>query len=139
MSKPPGKIRAIHRHAWLWEPLEDDPTFVLRTMFGTKAVYLDGRLVLCFSTGDDTWRGLLVATDQRHHASLCAEFPRLAPHRLLGKWLHLPESADEFETLARRVVALVRRRDPRIGVVPRPRRSIRRPAPKPAPRRTGRA
>lgn len=118
MKKTPEKVRSIHRHAWLWEPLEDDPTFVLRAMFGTKAVYLDGRLVLCFSTGDDTWRGLLVATEQSHHASLCAEFPSLAPHRVIGKWLHLPESVDEFERVAMQVVKLVRRRDPRIGVAP---------------------
>lgn len=118
MKKTPGKVRSIHRHAWLWEPLEDDPTFVLRAMFGTKAVYLDGRLVLCFSTGDDTWRGMLVATEQSHHASLCAEFPSLVPHRVIGKWLHLPESVDEFERVATQVVKLVRRRDPRIGVAP---------------------
>lgn len=128
MSPPSDKVRAVHRHAWLWEPLETDPTFVLRPMFGTKAVYLDGRLVLCFSTGSDLWCGLLVATEQGHHASLCAEFPSLTPHRVIGKWLHLPESLDEFERVAMQVVKLVRRRDPRIGVVPTGPRVGRKPS-----------
>ncbi|HVU24283.1 MAG TPA: hypothetical protein VHE13_09175 [Opitutus sp.] len=119
------RIRAVHPHAWLWEPLETEPTFVLRTMFGAKAVYLDGKIVLCFCTGEEPWRGILVATDRDRHAALLAEFPELAPHKFLSKWLYLPERADRFERTAAALVALVRRRDPRIGVVPQPKKSRR--------------
>lgn len=119
--------RVVHRHAWLWEPLEGEPGFVLRAMFGAKAVYLDGKIVLCFSTGDEPWRGLLVPTDPSRHDALRADFPALIVHAILGKWLYLPESADAFERTAAALVQLVRRRDPRIGVVPKPkkRRSAR--------------
>ncbi len=136
VTSRPERARLIHRHAWLWEPLEDDPTFVLRTMFGAKAVYLDGRNVLCFCAGDEPWRGLLVPTDRAQHAALQAEFPVLAPHAVLGKWLYLPEDAPSFEQDATALVRLARARDPRIGVVSQPKK--RRPArpAAPAPRAT---
>jgi hypothetical protein len=118
-----GKARAtrIHPYAWLWEPLESDPSFLLRSMFGTKAAYLDGKLVLCFSAGKEPWRGLLVATDRDRQASLVEEFPELKPHPVLPKWLYLPDASDTFERVAERLVALARRRDPRIGVLPQAR------------------
>ena len=108
----------VHPFQWLWEPLEDDPTFVLRSMFGGRAAYLDGRLALYFAAETEPWRGLLVCTDRTHHAALIADFPALAPHPILPKWLYLPESAEGFETAARQLVALARRRDPRIGIEP---------------------
>ena len=121
-----GNTRRVHPYQWLWEPLEDDPTFVLRPMFGGKSVYLDGRLMLYFTAGDEPWRGVLACTDRVHHASLLAEFPELAPHPILPKWLYLPESADRFEGVAERLVALAKRRDPRLGVSPQPKKARRR-------------
>ena len=108
--------RPTHRYAWLWESLEADPSFVLRAMFGAQAVYLDGRLQLCFMAKTEPWRGVLVCTDRRFHESLRVEFPVLSPHRVLSKWLYLPEAADDFEPVGQRLVALVARRDPRLGV-----------------------
>jgi hypothetical protein len=113
-----GRAKRIHPLAWLWEPLEDDATFVLSAMFGTRVVYLDSRLVLCFAGKDEPWRGLLVCTERPHHPALQAEFPMLAPHPVLPKWLYLPESSDAFERVAERLVLLAGRRDPRIGIVP---------------------
>lgn len=78
-----GRARAVHPHAWLWEPLESDPTFVLRAMFGAKAVYLGGKMMLCCCAGAELWRGLLLCTARPHHPALCAEFPALAPHSVL--------------------------------------------------------
>lgn len=115
-------LRKIHRHAWLWEPLESEPSFVLRAMFGAKAAYLDGRLVLCFCTGDEPWRGVLVPTDRAHHDALRAEFPALVVHPSLGKWLYLAEGSDAFERIGAALVQLVRRRDPRVGVLPTPKK-----------------
>lgn len=129
-SSEPNKIAVVHPYAWLWEPLEQEPTFVLRAMFGTKAAYLGGRLVLCFSARKEPWRGILVCTDREHHSSLATEFPALAPHPILPKWLYLPDDSDGFESTAERLVGLVRRRDPRIGIEPKresARRTRRRP------------
>lgn len=113
-SEPPAK--PAHRYAWLWEPLESDATFVVRPMFGSKAVCLDGRQQLCFFAKTEPWRGVLVCTDRVFHESLRAEFPALEPHPVLPKWLYLPEVVDDFERVAERLVTLVSRRDPRIGV-----------------------
>lgn len=113
-----SRIQPIHRHAWLWEPLENDPTFVLRAMFGTKAVYLDGKLMLCFCASEEPWCGVLVCTDRDRQPALRAEFPVLMPHPILPKWLYLPESADRFEGIATQLVKLARARDPRLGIVP---------------------
>ena len=126
MTRRSDTARPVHRYAWLWEPLQDEPSFVLRAMFGTKAVYLGGRLTLCFSAQAEPWRGVLVCTDRPHHAALMAEFPDLAPHPILPKWLYLPDAAATFERTAERLVARVRQRDPRIGVEPGTRRRTRR-------------
>ena len=127
----------MHPFQWLWEPLEADPTFVLRPMFGGCAAYLDGRLMLYFTAKEEPWRGVLVCTERRHQESLGRDFAGLAPHPILPKWLYLPENADRFESQAERIVALAKRRDPRIGIDPpaRPRRRSRPARKRPAPRR----
>jgi hypothetical protein len=114
-----GLVRLVHPHAWLWEPLESDATFVLGAMFGTKVVYLDGRLVLCFASRADPWRGVLVCMERGHHASLTARFPSLKPHPVLPKWLYIAESEDDFERVAEQLVKLAGQRDPRVGIAPR--------------------
>lgn len=116
-----------HRHAWLWEPLEGRPGFALRTMFGAKAVYLDGRMVAAFCTKAEPWRGLLVCTEREHHEELRAEFPALAPHPILSKWLYLSEASDAFEATAQKIIRLAAAGDSRIGIVPRPKKKRRGP------------
>jgi hypothetical protein len=106
----------------LWEPLESEPSFELRTMFGAKAVYLGGKLQLCFMAKEEPWRGVLICTDKTHHPSLMKEFPVLRPHPVLPKWLYLPESIEAFESVAGRLVALARKRDDRLGVIAKPKR-----------------
>ena len=129
MRPPPGenfaRARKVHPFHWLWEPLETDPSFVLRPMFGGRALYLDGQLMLYFTAKAEPWRGVLVATDRSFHPLLQVDFPELIPHPILPKWLYLPESADSFERSAARLVALARRRDPRLGVLPKPKRKRR--------------
>jgi len=115
-------LQRLHPYAWLWEPLMDDPTFLLRSMFGAKAVYLHGKIMLCFMARDeDPWRGVLICTDRERHCALLADFPEAKPHPVLPKWLYLPDSFDAFDRQAERLVRLVARQDPRIGVIPKPR------------------
>lgn len=128
-ERTPARARPVHPYAWLWEPLENDPGFLLRPMFSGKAAYIDGRMVLYFPAKDEPWRGVLACTGHTHHASLQAQYPELAPHPVLPKWLYLPETADTFERAAQQLVSLARQRDPRLGVEPKPRnrRSAARP------------
>lgn len=117
-----ARVTVVHPHRWLWEPLENEATFVLRSMFGAKAVYLHGRLVLAFIAREEPWRGVLVCTEHAHHPALLATFPALGPHPILPKWLYLPEAAESFEPVAEKLVGLARRRDPRIGIEPPPKK-----------------
>lgn len=118
LKDPLGRVRPVHPLQWLWEPLLEEPSFVLRPMFGGKSAYLEGKLVLYFAAKAEPWRGVLVCTDRTHHESLRGAFPELAPHPVLPKWLYLPETADDFERTARTLVTLARQRDARIGVMP---------------------
>jgi hypothetical protein len=43
-------------------------------------------------------------------------------HEILGKWLYLPEEAEDFEEIATRLVDLITEEDPRVGVLPKPRK-----------------
>jgi hypothetical protein len=107
---------------WIFEALEDDPTFVQRKLFSFDAAYLDGRLYLAVAEGKDPWNGLLVCTSRQHHASIRNEYPQLVPHKVLGKWLHLSLSHPEFESVAIDIAARARKRDPRLGVDSQPRK-----------------
>lgn len=95
-----------------------ESTYVEKPMFGSRGCYLDGRLVLVLcSRGREPWSGLLVPTEKRHHGALRLEMPSLDVHPVLDKWLYLPEALPEaFEETALRLVDLIRRTDPRVGV-----------------------
>jgi hypothetical protein len=113
-----GSVKRIktHPHQWLWEPLESDHGFALKSMFGGKAVYLDGKLALFFAAKEEPWLGMMACTCREHHASLMKEFPTLKPHPILPKWLYLPEAEEHFEKTAQALVSLAKKRDPRLGV-----------------------
>ncbi len=95
-------------------------------MFGLSAFYRAGELVLVLTgEGDEPWNGVMVATDRTRHAALVAEWPVLAPHVVLGKWLYLSCEHADFERVAEALVGLVADRDSRLGVVPKPKRPRR--------------
>jgi len=123
MRKPPN------RHLWILDPLADEPTLLVRSMFSGQAVYLDGRMVLYLADRAEPWRGVCVPMERDQHADLIADCSALAPHPQLPKWLYLPETAKTFERDAVWLVSRIRIRDPRIGIAPasnRPNR-VRRP------------
>lgn len=121
----PKKTKPDHPLQWLVEPLAGEPTFLLKSWFGGRTIMLHGRHHLFLSTQGEPWQGVLVCTFHEHQASLRAEFPALMQHPVLKKWLYLPEAADSFERDARRLVQLVRVRDPRLGILPSPRKKPR--------------
>ena len=110
-----------HPLQWVVEPLEEEPSYIAKAMFGCKGCYLYGRLVLVLaSRARDPWMGLLLPTEKKHHPSLRRAHPGLATHPVLKKWLYLPESCDDFEERARALVESILTNDPRIGVEPKP-------------------
>ncbi|CAH2928320.1 MAG: FIG00462619: hypothetical protein [uncultured Paraburkholderia sp.] len=103
---------------WVFDPLNDDAGFMRKRLFGFEAAYMDGLLCLSVGNGEEQWNGLLVCTSRERHADLIREFPELAPHPVLGKWLYLSQRNEDFEAISGTLVKLVSRRDSRIGVEP---------------------
>lgn len=124
---------------WIFEPLAHRPGFRTRRMFGGLAAYLHGRLMLVLveptKTGRWQWHGVLVATSHERHAAIHRQFPQLAPHDVLTKWLYLDSRGDEFETIMAEVGEAMARNDARFGIVPpaasRAKRSRKRGAARP--------
>ena len=107
---------------WILQTFETQASFITKRMFGGLAAYLFGRQMLVLveptKTGRWKWHGVLICTEHRHHAAICKEFPHLAPHDVLGKWLYIDSRHDEFETTMERVARAIARNDPRFGIQP---------------------
>jgi hypothetical protein len=117
------RVSRPHPLRWVVEPLVDEPSYLEKAMFGCRGCYLNGRLVLVLAARTrEPWRGLLIPTEKRYHSSLQDELPDVSVHPMLGKWLYLAEETEAFEESASRLVDLIRTGDPRIGVLPRPRK-----------------
>lgn len=116
-------MRSTDNHLkWLVEPLEDEPSLIKKPMFGALAYYLRGMLVLVLSDREPPWKGVLIPTERDFHEALMEEFPALAPHPILGKWLYLPVTAEDFESTAMDIVQAISDGDPKIGVEPKPKK-----------------
>ncbi len=110
-----------------------------RPLFGCTAVYFEGKIVFALrdkpkQTEDN---GVWLATTHDHHASLLQDFPNMRSIRALASrggasavtgWQLLPADAPDFEEAGLRACELVAARDPRIGKVPKPRKSAARKA-----------
>ena len=99
-------------------------------MFGCTAVYVGEKIMLFLrDKGDHTSAddGVWMATTDEHHSSLRHDFPNMRPiHLLEGKitgWQNLPSSSPDFEEAALHACDLIARRDPRIGKIPKAKRS----------------
>ena len=110
--------RRENAHLWLAEPLMEDPSFIEGAMFGCVACYMRGLLVLVLADSEEPWNGLLLPTLREHHAALVKEFPGFSSHPILGKWLYLDASDENFEPNAQRVVRAILAGHPCIGIEP---------------------
>lgn len=113
------KTRKANAFRWLLEPLEGSPGYMERPMFGSLASYAHGRMMAVASDREEPWSGILVPTSKEHHASLIRQFPALRVHPVLGKWLYIPASDDDFEEAASGVIEAMAAGDPRLGVEPK--------------------
>jgi hypothetical protein len=104
---------------WVVESLEEERSYMEKSMFGCLAVYLHGRLSLLLSSGEEPWNGLLIPTDHQFHASIRQEYQNVIQHPVLKKWLYLPEASEDFESDAQEIVEAIRMNDPRFGVEPK--------------------
>jgi hypothetical protein len=109
---------------WIVRAFDDHPSFFTKRMFGGLAVYLFGRQMMVLveptKTGRWKWHGVLICTEHAHQPSIVKEFPPLAPHDVLKKWLYLDSSHGNFEPTMERVANAIARDDPRFGIQPGP-------------------
>ncbi len=117
------KTKKQHPLQWLIEPLEEEPSYLENPMFGCQACYLHGRLDLLLSSGREPWNGLLSPTEHQFHDGIMKDFNSVVQHPVVKKWLYLPESSEDFETVAIDIVEYIRISDPRFGVEPKERKS----------------
>jgi hypothetical protein len=100
-----------------------------KPMFGCTAVYVEEKIVLILREGQRSPadNGVWLATTEAHHESLRREFPNMRSIGVFGDgltgWQVLPSDAPDFEESALRACELIAQRDPRIGKVPKPRKS----------------
>jgi hypothetical protein len=124
----PVKQRKAAPYAFVLDALSQLP-IETRSMFGCLAVYVGDKIVLMLREKQKQVEdnGVWLATTMEHHQSLLREFPHMRSIQLLGKevtgWQVLPADAPDFESAALRACELILARDPRIGKVPKRRRS----------------
>jgi hypothetical protein len=107
---------------WILEAFDGHPTFFTRRMFGGLAAYLFERQMLVLveptKTGRWKWHGVLVCTDHERQTSIRKEFPALAPHDVLRKWLFVDSTHSDFRDTMEAVALRMARNDPRFGINP---------------------
>jgi hypothetical protein len=100
-----------------------------RSMFGCLAVYLEDKIVLMLRDRrkEAADNGVWLATTEQHHESLRREFPNMRSIQLFGEkvtgWQVLPADTADFEEAALRACELIVAKDPRIGKLPKARRT----------------
>jgi hypothetical protein len=100
-----------------------------RLMFGCIAVYVEEKVVLMLRerAEGDSDNGVWLATTEVHHESLRREFPNMRSIQIFRKkvtgWQVLPVDAPDFEEASLRACELIAAKDPRIGKVPKVKRS----------------
>src|SRR4030095_8928772 len=110
------------QNEWIFQAFENHPSFFTKRMFGGLAAYVFDRQMLLLveptKTGRWKWHGVLVCTEQAHQPSILQEFPHLAPHDILKKWLYIDSHHEDFEPTMERVAKAIARDDPRLGIPP---------------------
>ena len=104
---------------------------VIGRMFGCYSIYVGNKIVLIHrdSKTSQEDNGVWIATTKDHHDSLIRELPSMRSIAVFGTgptgWQVIPSESDTFEEEVRHVCAMVRRGDPRIGKIPKPKKPKR--------------
>jgi hypothetical protein len=137
---PKLKLRKAPPHEFVLEALAA-ADYHTKPMFGCLSVYLGERIVLILRDREEHRddNGVWLATDHEHHESLRRELPSMREIRLFSEgghptsWQNLPAESPDFEEEVLRACELVLHGDPRIGKVPKSRKT--KPRSRPGTRR----
>ena len=111
------------------EYLEPLP-YTVKPFFGCHGVYVGNKIVLILRERADhiESNGVWMATMHEHHASLKKIFPSMQSVTVLKNgdgetaWQMIPVSANDFESSVLELCQMIRRKDERIGRVPKKRK-----------------
>jgi hypothetical protein len=127
----PAKWKSRRRtfdNEWIFEVFEERASFFTKRMFGGLAVYLFGRMMMVLveptKSGRWKWHGVLICTEHAQQPSILEEFPQLAPHDILKKWLYIDSRHEDFEQTMGGVAKAIARDDQRFGIVPHPKKRV---------------
>ena len=122
LKAPIKNARKPFENEWVFQAFEDQPSFFTKRMFGGLAVYVFGRQMMVLAeptrTGRWKWHGVLICTDHARQTAIVAEFPQLAPHDFLKKWLYIDTRHEDFESTMQGVAEAIARNDRRFGIQP---------------------
>lgn len=111
---------------WIFRVFEDHPSFFTKRMFSGLAVYMFGRMMMVLvepsRSGRWNWHGVLICTEYAQQAAIINEFPQLAPHDILKKWLYIDSRHEDFEPTMESVAKAMALDDQRFGIRPHPRK-----------------
>ena len=104
--------------------------YTVKPFFGCHGVYVGNKIVLILRERADhiESNGVWMATMHEHHASLKKIFPSMQSVTVLKNgdgetaWQMIPVSANDFESSVLELCQMIRRKDERIGRVPKKRK-----------------
>ena len=102
---------------------------IIKQMFGTHTIYIGNKIMLALrkKTEAPIDNGVWLATTPEHHASLRKDFPSLRSIKIFGPgesgWQVLSEKSNDFEESVIKICQLILKGDPRIGKIPKPKKS----------------
>jgi hypothetical protein len=114
---------------FVFEYLEPLP-YTVKPFFGCHGVYVGNKIMLILRERPDhaEVNGVWLATTHEHHQSLKKIFPSMQSVSILNNgegetaWQMIPVSANDFESSVLELCQMIRRKDVRIGRVPKKRR-----------------
>ena len=114
---------------FVFEYLEPLP-YTVKPFFGCHGVYVGNKIVLILRERADHTEsnGVWMATVHEHHSSLKKIFPSMQSVTVLNNgegetaWQMIPVSANDFESSVLELCQMIRRKDERIGRVPKKRK-----------------
>ena len=114
---------------FVFEYLEPLP-YTVKPFFGCHGVYVGNKIMLILRERPDhaEVNGVWLATTHEHHQSLKKIFPSMQSVSILNNgegetaWQMIPVSANDFESSVLELCQMIRRKDARIGRVPKKRR-----------------
>lgn len=108
--------------------------FDIKHMFGGMALYGHGKMLFCIMEDSEQnyykdkifpypiWNGVLIPTHREYHDQFTKISKDIVPHAVLGKWMYIPQTLENFEELTAKLVLMALKNSEMIGIFPKPKK-----------------